>query len=164
MSGDATAAAATADLMDARGHELEACDLQLRSYGSVTAFAGRIRTVRCHDDNVLVREALSESGSGLVLVVDGGASLHTALLGDQIGAEAVRNGWAGVVINGAVRDVAALRGLRLGIRALGSNPRKSGKVGTGERDVEVSFGGVTFVPNGELVADEDGIIVAPPGG
>ncbi|MGI5284579.1 ribonuclease E activity regulator RraA [Nonomuraea polychroma] len=149
----------TADLYDERGDQLDSCDLQLRQYGGRHAFAGPIATVHCHEDNALLKSVLSEPGGGRVLVVDGGGSLHTALMGDVIAALAVANGWAGVVINGAVRDVAALRELDLGVKALGSNPRKSGKEGTGERDVPVSFGGVIFRPGAELFSDDDGILV-----
>nr|PZN40424.1 MAG: S-adenosylmethionine--2-demethylmenaquinone methyltransferase [Actinomycetota bacterium] len=149
----------TADLYDERGDELDSCDLQLRQYGGRSAFSGRIVTVRCFQDNALVRSVLAEPGEGRVLVVDGGGSLHTALMGDVIATMAVENGWSGVVINGAVRDVAALRRLDLGIKALGSNPRKSAKTGAGERDVPVTFGGVTFHPGAELFSDDDGILV-----
>ncbi|MFC4117641.1 ribonuclease E activity regulator RraA [Nonomuraea zeae] len=149
----------TADLYDERGDELDSCDLQLRQYGGRGAFDGTISTVRCHQDNVLLKAALSEPGAGRVLVVDGGGSLHTALMGDLIAGLAVANGWAGVVIHGAVRDVAALRELDLGVKALGSNPRKSAKEGAGERDVPVTFGGVTFVPGAQLFSDDDGILV-----
>ncbi|GAA4516144.1 ribonuclease E activity regulator RraA [Nonomuraea ferruginea] len=149
----------TADLYDERGDELDSCDLQLRQYGGRRAFRGRIATVRCHQDNALVKAALAEPGEGRVLVVDGGGSVSTALMGDVIAGSAVANGWAGVVINGAVRDVAALRELDLGVKALGSNPRKSAKDGAGERDVPVTFGGVTFRPGAELWSDDDGILV-----
>ncbi|MFG1943857.1 ribonuclease E activity regulator RraA [Nonomuraea sp. NPDC048826] len=149
----------TADLFDERGDELDSCDLQLRQYGGRRAFHGRISTVRCHQDNALVKAALAEPGEGRVLVVDGGGSVHTALMGDVIAGSAVACGWAGVVVNGAVRDVAALRELDLGVKALGSNPRKSAKDGAGERDVPVSFGGVTFHPGAELWSDDDGILV-----
>ncbi|MEV1004705.1 ribonuclease E activity regulator RraA [Nonomuraea sp. NPDC050202] len=149
----------TADLYDERGDQLDSCDLQLRQYGGRHAFAGPVVTVLCHEDNALLKSILAEPGEGRVLVVDGGGSLHTALMGDVIAGMAVSNGWAGVVINGAVRDVAALRELDLGIKALGSNPRKSGKQGTGERDVPVTFGGVTFHPGAELFSDDDGILV-----
>jgi regulator of ribonuclease activity A len=94
-----------------------------------------------------------------VLVVDGGGSLHTALMGDLIAGLAAANGWSGVIINGAVRDVAALRTLELGSKALGSNPRKSTKAGAGERDVPVGFGGVTFTPDDEVYSNDDGIVV-----
>ncbi|MEU0569924.1 ribonuclease E activity regulator RraA [Nonomuraea sp. NPDC005983] len=149
----------TADLYDERGDELDSCDLQFRQYGGRRAFHGVIATVRCHEDNALLKAALSEPGEGRVLVVDGGGSLHAALMGDMIAGLAVGSGWSGVVINGAVRDVAALRALDLGVKALGSNPRKSIKNGTGERDVPVTFGGVTFSPGAELFSDDDGILV-----
>ncbi|GGT27295.1 ribonuclease E activity regulator RraA [Nonomuraea spiralis] len=149
----------TADLYDERGDELDSCDLQLRQYGGRRAFHGTIATVRCHQDNALLKAILSEPGEGRVLVVDGGGSLHAALVGDVIGGEAVAAGWAGVVIHGAVRDVVALRELDLGVKALGSNPRKGGKTGAGERDVPVTFGGVTFSPGAELFSDDDGILV-----
>ncbi|MDF2710042.1 MAG: rraA [Nonomuraea muscovyensis] len=149
----------TADLYDERGDRLDSCDLQLRQYGGRSAFAGAVATVRCHEDNALLKSILSEPGEGRVLVVDGGGSLHAALIGDVIAGLALANGWAGVVVNGAVRDVAALRELDLGVKALGSNPRKGGKQGTGERDVPVSFGGATFRPGAELFSDDDGILV-----
>ncbi|KAE8765341.1 ribonuclease E activity regulator RraA [Georgenia thermotolerans] len=154
-------APATADLYDEHGEALQSCDTQLRQYGGSRAFAGTIATVRCHEDNALVKAVLGEPGDGRVLVVDGGGSLHTALMGDLIAGSAVRNGWAGVVIHGAVRDVAALRTLELGIKALGSNPRKSAKTGAGERDVAVTFGGATFTPGARLVSDDDGVVVLP---
>ena len=148
----------TADLWDERGDELQSCWVQLRRYGGHAAFTGTISTVRCHRDNALVKSALAEPGQGRVLVVDGRGSLESALLGDLIAASAVEHGWAGVVIHGAVRDVAALRALPLGVLALGSNPRRSAKEGVGERDVSVAFGGVEFGPGRTLWADEDGVV------
>lgn len=156
-----SAAIGTADLYDEYEEQLQSCDLQLRQYGGRRAFAGHIVTVRCREDNALVKQVLATPGEGRVLVVDGGGSLHTALMGDLIAASAVQNGWAGVVINGAVRDVAALAELDLGIKALGSNPRKSAKTGAGDRDVVVSFGGATFTPGARLVSDDDGVVVLP---
>jgi regulator of ribonuclease activity A len=152
---------ATADLWDEHGDELVSCELQLRQFGGVRVFEGAISTVRCHEDNALLRAQVSEPAEGRVLVVDGRGSLGAALMGDQIGELAVSNGWAGVVINGAVRDVGALARLELGVKALGSNPRKSRKTGAGEVDVPVSFGGVTFVPGARLVSDDDGVVVFP---
>ena len=151
---------ATADLIDAFGDELRSCETQFRQYGGRTAFAGPVSTVRCHRDNGLVKRLLNGPGEGRVLVVDGAGSLASALLGDMIAAAAVANGWSGVVLNGAVRDVAALRGLDLGVKALGSNPRKSAKDGVGEVDVPVTFGGVRFSPGDRLYSDEDGIVLA----
>ncbi|GAA2603612.1 ribonuclease E activity regulator RraA [Actinomadura fulvescens] len=151
---------ATADLIDDFGDELQSCETQFRQYGALTTFGGPIATVRCLRDNGLVKRLLNTPGDGRVLVVDGGGSLASALMGDLIAAAAVRNGWAGVVINGAVRDVATLRTLELGVKALGSNPRKSAKDGAGEVDEPVSFGGVEFRENDWLYSDEDGIVVA----
>jgi regulator of ribonuclease activity A len=110
-------------------------------------------------DNALLKSVLSTPGDGGVLVIDGEGSLHTALVGDVIAELAHSNGWAGLVVHGAVRDAAALRDLDLGIKALGTNPRKSSKAGVGERDVTVSFGGVTFVPGDIAYSDDDGIVV-----
>jgi len=150
----------TADLYDRYGDSLASCDLQFTQYGGRASFDGRIRTVRCWEDNALLKRLLGEPGGGQVLVVDGGGSLHTALVGDLIAGMAAANGWAGVVVNGAVRDVAELRRIGIGIKALGSNPRKSGKTGAGEADLTVSFGGVAFRPGAYLYADEDGIVVS----
>ncbi|MGG5257818.1 ribonuclease E activity regulator RraA [Phycicoccus avicenniae] len=152
----------TADLYDEHGDALQSCSVQLRRYGGVARFTGPVSTVRCHRDNALVKAALAEPGEGRVLVVDGGGSLESALMGDLIAGSAVAQGWAGVVIHGAVRDVVALGDLPLGVLALGSNPRKSAKDGVGERDSPVAFGGVEFVPGATLWADEDGVLVTRP--
>jgi regulator of ribonuclease activity A len=150
---------ATADLVDEHGTALASCDLQFRQFGGRDRFSGSIRTVTCHQDNALVKQVLNEPGNGQVLVVDGRGSLHSALLGDLIAASAVRNGWAGVVIHGAVRDTRALAELDLGVKALGSNPRKSAKLGVGDVDTPVTFGGITFLPGETLWSDSDGILV-----
>ncbi len=155
---------ATADLVDEIYPDVRSCDLQLHNYGGVTSFAGRITTVRCFEDNALLKSILSTPGDGGVLVVDGGGSLHTALVGDIIAGLAAENGWAGVIVHGVVRDAAALRTIDVGIKALGTNPRKGTKTGAGERDIEVSFGGVTFVPGEVAYSDEDGIVVVAAGG
>jgi len=156
-----TPAVSTADLYDEHGEALQSCDLQFRQFGGRSAVTGAAATVRCFQDNALLKSVLSEPGEGRVLVVDGGGSLHTALMGDLIAGLGVANGWAGVIINGAVRDVAVLRTLDLGIKALGSNPRKSGKTGAGERDVQVSFGGITVRSGDQVTSDDDGIVVHP---
>jgi regulator of ribonuclease activity A len=128
----------------------------------VRSFSGPIATVRCREDNVLLRRQVSEPGGGRVLVVDGGGSFACALLGDNIAEIAVRNGWAGIVVNGCVRDVVALAELPIGIKALGTNPRPSGKAGGGETGVPVTFGGAEFAPGSILHADDDGVIVLSP--
>jgi regulator of ribonuclease activity A len=149
----------TADLVDDIGPDVRSCDVQFRQFGARTQFAGPITTVRCLEDNGLLKSVLSTPGEGGVLVIDGAGSLHTALVGDLIAELAHSNGWAGLVIHGAVRDAAALRGIDLGIKALGTNPRKSSKIGAGERDVTVSVGGVSFVPGDIAYSDDDGIVV-----
>ncbi|GFG72646.1 putative 4-hydroxy-4-methyl-2-oxoglutarate aldolase [Mycobacterium botniense] len=131
---------ATADLVDAIGPGVRSCDVQFRQFGGRTQFAGTISTVRCFQDNALVKSVLAEPGHGRVLIVDGAGSLHTALVGDVIAGSAYANGWAGLIIYGAVRDAAALREIDIGIKALGTNPRTSTKTGAGERDVVVHLG------------------------
>jgi regulator of ribonuclease activity A len=150
----------TADLIDAH-EELQSCDLQFSSFGKRQRFSGAISTVRCRHDNALVKKVLSQPGTGGVLVIDGDGSMHCALVGDVIAGMAAANGWAGIVVRGAVRDSAAMAMLDLGIKALGTNPRKSAKAGEGEIDVPVEFGGVVFAPGDYLYADEDGILVSP---
>ncbi|MFC8529046.1 ribonuclease E activity regulator RraA [Nocardia sp. NPDC057227] len=150
---------ATADLADEIGPEIRSCDTQFTQFGGRAAFSGRITTIRCFQDNLLVKQTLSAPGAGRVLVVDGGASVHTALVGDIIAGRGVDNGWAGVIVNGAVRDSAILRTLDIGVKALGTNPRKSTQTGSGEKDVPVEFGGVTFVPGEVLYSDHDGVVV-----
>lgn len=153
----------TCDLYDEHGEALAVCDTPLPSYGGRTRFAGPISTVRCHEDNVLIERALNEPGEGRVLVVDGSGSLHRAVLGDRMAGLAQSNGWAGVVVHGAVRDSAELGRLDVGIRALGTNPRKSLKHGEGARDEVVGFGGAVFTPGARVVCDEDGVVVLPVG-
>jgi regulator of ribonuclease activity A len=150
---------ATADLLDDYGRRAAVCEIEFRQFGGVRDFAGEISTVRCHEDNVLVRSRVAEPGHGRVLVVDGGGSLRVALVGDVVAGLARDNGWAGLLVHGAVRDVASLAGLALGVKALGTTPRPSDKTGAGEIDAPVTFGGVTFRPGAILYSDDDGIVV-----
>lgn len=150
---------ATADLYDEHGDALQSLALQLRSFGGNARFAGPIRTIRCFQDNALVKSTLTTPGDGAVLVVDGGGSLQTALMGDLIAQSAVDGGWAGVLINGAIRDSAVIATLPLGVKALGTNPRKSAKTGAGVLDEVVTIDGVVFRPGARLFADEDGVLV-----
>jgi regulator of ribonuclease activity A len=149
----------TADLVDDIGADVRSCDQQFRQFGGRSEFVGPITTVRCFQDNALLKSVLSGPGDGGVLVVDGDGSLHTALVGDVIAELGRSNRWAGLIINGAVRDAATLRTLDIGIKALGTNPRKSTKTGSGERDVVVSLGGVDFRPGDIAYSDDDGIVV-----
>ena len=154
--------AATVDFVDdlvEAGRRVRTCSLQFEDLGGTTRFGGPVRTVRCKEDNALVKATLATPGNGAVLVVDGGGSLRTALTGDLIAGLAIDNGWSGLLINGAVRDRVALGEMALGIKALGTNPAKSAKTGAGEVDVPVEFGGVRFEV-GELVfCDDDGVLV-----
>ena len=148
----------TADILDEHGDRADVCLIQFRSFGS-TAFSGPVATIRCHEDNVLVRKRAGEPGEGRVLVIDAGGSMRCALVGDSIATLALERGWAGIVLNGCVRDSRALDGVGLGIKAVGTNPRPSRKEGSGAVDVPVSFGGVTFEPGAVLHADDDGVVV-----
>lgn len=155
----------TTDLLDNHESLLQQETLRVvtpmfQRYGGKTAFAGHIVTLKLFEDNSLVRTALGEPGAGKVLVVDGGGSLRCALLGDQLAELAVKNGWEGVVVYGCIRDSAAINALPLGVRALNTHPLKTVKKNVGERDVPVTFGGVTLKPGEWLCADEDGIIVS----
>ncbi|MGW3469317.1 ribonuclease E activity regulator RraA [Saccharopolyspora sp. NPDC000995] len=152
-------AQATADLADREGPKVRSCDVQFRNLGGRAAFEGRIRTVACFQDNALLKKVLSEPGDGQVLVIDGRGCLHTALIGDVIAEIGRSSGWSGVIINGAVRDSAVLAGMEFGVKALGTNPRKSTKTGEGTVDEVVELGGVRFVPGEYVVSDQDGVVV-----
>ncbi len=150
---------ATADLADEIGPDIRSCDTQFLQFGGRDVFSGPITTIKCFQDNLLVKQTLSEPGNGGVLVVDGGASIHTALVGDIIAGRGVDNGWAGVIVNGAVRDSAILKTLDIGVKALGTNPRKSTQTGSGEKNVPLEIGGVTFNPGETVYSDQDGVVV-----
>lgn len=155
-----TAPFTTADLCDAHQENCQVCSTQFRQYGGRRIFSGRLRTLECRNDNVLLRRALEQPSAGEVLVVDGGGSLETALIGDIIAGLGRKNGWAGVIIFGAVRDAVALGEMDFGVKALGTNPRKSGKAGTGQADVVVRQGGAVFTPGAWVYSDDDGLLVA----
>jgi regulator of ribonuclease activity A len=154
---------ATADLVDEYGEALASISVQLRSFGRRARFAGAAVTVKCFEDNALLKQTLSEhpDPQGRVLVVDGGGSLRTALVGDLIAAIAVEHGWAGIIVHGCIRDSVAIGGLEIGIKALGTNPRKSSKTGSGVVDAPVEIGGVVIAPGRVVHSDEDGIVVLP---
>lgn len=152
----------TSDLCDACD-EAQACALQFRGWGRRRAFAGSIRTICVHEDIALMRDVISQPGNGDVLVIDGGGSLARALFGDVMAANASRNGWAGLVINGAIRDGVEIDAIDIGVKALGTVSKRGERAGGGEVDVPVHFGGITFMPGRRLVADEDGVIVLPHG-
>ena len=149
--------AATCDLFDRFKDAARFLLPGFRDFGAVTRFSGPVVTVKCVEDNSRVKELLATPGNGQVLVVDGAGSLRCALMGDMIAASAVKNGWAGVVIWGAVRDVAALATLPLGIKALAAMPRASTRRDQGIIDVPVELPGALVNPRDVLIADEDGI-------
>lgn len=160
---DENKAVATADLSDELDRDVQVIEPPWNDYGGNIAFSGPAATVRCHDDNSKVREMLESPGEGRVLVVNGGASVQCALLGDMLGDLAVANGWTGVIVNGCIRDSQAIGKLPLGVKARATHPRKSVKAGKGETQVTLAFGGVTITPGDVIYADADGILVQPMG-
>jgi len=151
---------ATADLSDAHP-EIQICEPIFADYGGVLAFHGTIVTLKVFEDNGLVRSTLETKGERRVLVVDGGGSLRCALVGGDLGALGVKNGWVGIIINGCVRDCEELTAQAIGVKALGIYPRKSEKgLHGGHVDKVVSFAGATFRPGEWLYADADGIVVS----
>ncbi|MEO0977839.1 MAG: ribonuclease E activity regulator RraA [Pseudomonadota bacterium] len=150
----------TCDLNDAHPDKVRLVQLPFRDFGGKPAFAGKIRTAVMVEDTKLVQEELfSAKGDGGVIVLDGGGSMRTALLGDRMGERLINNGWSGIVINGAVRDAQMLTGLDLGIKALGTSPVRSAKAGTGAIDVPVAFGSVLIKPGMFIYCDADGVLV-----
>lgn len=142
------------------GKTLRVVAPMFQRYGARASFAGQIVTLKIFEDNTLVREVLGEPGQGKVLVVDGGGSLRCALVGDQLAILAQKNGWEGIVVYGCIRDSADINQLDIGVRALNTHPQKSVKRGVGERNLSVTFGGVTFYADEWLYADEDGVLVS----
>ena len=151
----------TPDLCDQYPDLVEVVEPLFSNFGGRIAFGGVIVTVKCFEDNSLVKEVLAEPGHGKVLVVDGGASMRRALMGDMIAENAVKNGWEGVVIYGCIRDVDVIMSLDLGVQAINTVPMKTDKRGEGQRDIAVTFGGVTFKPGAFIYADNNGVIVSP---
>ena len=152
---------ATADLCDAHADVVKVCQTPFRSFGQIAAFHGPIRTLSVLDDNALVRQTLERPGQGAVLVVNGGGSLKRALVGDNLAKLALDNSWAGVVVHGAVRDVAVINTMNVGVKALGTVPLRADRDVIGEIDIPTAFGGVIFTPGDWLYSDADGVIVSP---
>lgn len=149
----------TPDLTDEHP-ETRAIELQFHNFGAVKQFGGPAVTIKCHEDNSLVKACVGEPGEGRVIVVDGGGSMRRALLGDMLAEQAAASGWAGLVIHGVIRDVDEIGATRLGVQALGTAPLKTEKLGVGQRDVPVSMGGVTIQPGEYVYADNNGVIVS----
>lgn len=150
----------TTDLCDAHETRVRVVEPMFASFGGKLAFHGKIATLKLFEDNSLVRKAVESPGKGRVLVIDGGGSLRRALVGDQLAALAVKNGWSGIVVYGCIRDSRAISEMNIGVFALDAHPMKTVKKNVGEADIPVTFGGVSFVPGEWLYADEDGVIVS----
>jgi regulator of ribonuclease activity A len=149
----------TPDLSD-EAPEVSALELQFRNFGAIKQFGGQVVTIKCHEDNSLVKQCVDEAGLGRVIVVDGGGSQRRALLGDMLAEKAATNGWAGLIINGVIRDVDEIGRTNLGVQALGTCPIKTEKLGVGQRDIMIQMGGVDIAPGDYVYADNNGVIVS----
>ncbi|SGY84719.1 putative 4-hydroxy-4-methyl-2-oxoglutarate aldolase [Moritella viscosa] len=148
------------DLCDRHFNQLSVMDPIFQSYGKATIFSGQAVTVKCFEDNSLVKELAGTPGEGRILVVDGGCSTRRALLGDMIAENAVKNGWAGFVIYGAIRDVATINTLELGVKAITACPVKTEKRGLGDAGINLHFAGVNIAEGDYIYADLNGVVVA----
>lgn len=151
----------TSDVCDDHDDTVAILTERFVSLGGRGGIAGVAVTLKVFEDNSMVKDAVTEPGAGRVLVVDGGGSLRRSLVGGNVAAEAAANGWAGFVIRGAVRDTLELQATDIGVFALGTAPRKTEKLGIGDRDVAVTFAGVTIRPGDHVYADHDGVVVLP---
>ena len=150
----------TPDIADEFPGEVTAIELAFRNYGGIAHFSGEVVTVKCFEDNSLVKELVGQPGHGRVIVVDGGGSRRRALLGDMLAEAAADNGWAGLVINGVIRDVDQVGATSLGVQALGTIPLKTEKLGHGQQDIPLHFGGANIRPGDWIYADNNGVLVA----
>jgi regulator of ribonuclease activity A len=148
------------DLCDLHEPDIQVAESSFRNYGGRTVFGGEVVTVRCFEDNSVIKELVATPGNGKVLVVDGGGSLRRSLLGDQLAAKAAENGWSGFIIHGAIRDIEVIAKIDIGVKALNAIPLKTEKRGVGDTNIPVTFSGVTFSPGTYVYADLNGIIVS----
>jgi regulator of ribonuclease activity A len=149
----------TPDLCD-EYPEVEVLDPIFNNFGGKESFGGEVVTIKCHEDNSLVKENVGKPGLGKVMVVDGGGSMRSALLGDMLAEKAAKNGWEGLVIFGCIRDIDVIMETNLGVQALAVHPRKTEKKGIGEMNVPVKFAGVQINPGDFIYADNNGVIVS----
>ena len=150
----------TPDLCDAHEGKVRVLDPIFNNYGGVSAFFGKAVTIKCFEDNSVVKELVSQPGEGQVIVMDGGGSLRRAILGDMLAEKAAKNGWAGLVINGCIRDVDEIRNTELGVKALNIHPMKTEKRGLGDLNIPVQMAGQTIQPGEWVYADNNGVIVS----
>ena len=160
LTGPETVSYSVPDICDEFMEEISVLEPLFSDFGGKHRFSGEIATIKCFEDNSLVRDAVRSQGRGRVLVVDGGGSLRRALLGDMLAASAAENGWQGLLINGCVRDVEILKTIDLGVKALNSHPAKTDKRGEGQPGVDITFAGATIRSGNYLYADVNGIVVA----
>ncbi|REL31725.1 putative 4-hydroxy-4-methyl-2-oxoglutarate aldolase [Thalassotalea euphylliae] len=148
------------DLCDHFPNDVNVFETQFNSYGQHQVFCGQAVTVKCFEDNSVVKKLVGTPGQGKVIVVDGGASMRRALIGDMLAEEAIANGWAGVVINGCLRDAATINQMAIGVKALGTIPIKTDKRGLGDQDIDIRFAGVTVKPGDWVYADLNGVLIS----
>lgn len=156
---------ATCDICDANEDKIASGTLAVlppvfQKFGKRVAFSGKATTLKVFEDNVLVRATLETPGNGNVLVVDGGGSLRCALVGGNLGVLAEKNGWAGIIVNGCIRDSEEINNCNIGVRALATHPQRSVRKGVGDRDLRVSIAGVAINPGDWIYADADGVLVS----
>ena len=150
----------TPDLCDQYPELIQVVEPMFSNYGGRERFGGEIVTVKCFEDNSVVKQLVATEGQGRVMVVDGGGSMRRACLGDMLAEKASANGWSGLIIYGCIRDVDEIMATDIGVQALGTHPMKTAKKGIGETQIPVTFGGVSFNPGHYVYADNNGIVVA----
>ena len=150
----------TPDLCDQFPDDVLVLDPLFNDYGGKSSFYGQVITIKCFEDNSVVKALLDEPGLGRVIVMDGGGSLRRSILGDMLAANAVKNGWSGLVINGCIRDCDEIAPLDLGVKALNTHPMKTDKRGIGDKNVPVTFAGQTINSGDWIYADRNGIVVS----
>lgn len=160
-SPDQATSISTPDLCDAYPDKVRVLDSIFNDYGGVLSFYGSAVTIKCFEDNSIVKQLVGTPGEGRVIVMDGGGSLRRAILGDMLAAQAADNGWAGLVINGCIRDCVEIAATPLGVKAINTHPMKTEKRGLGDRDVPVTFAGQTILPGEWIYADQNGVLVTP---
>lgn len=150
----------TSELCDLYAEQVDVVEPIFSSFGGVSNFYGKVTTVKCFESNGLIAEVLEENGEGRVIVIDGGGAVRRGLIDAELAQLAVDNGWEGIVVYGAVRQIQQLENLDIGIHALAPIPVSADESSAGESDVPVNFGGVTFFPEDYIYADLTGIILS----
>lgn len=148
------------DLCDKFPESTQVLECQFIGFGQHQTFSGQAVTVKCFEDNSIVKSLVNSPGNGRVIVVDGGGSTRRALLGDMLAEAAVKNGWAGLVINGYIRDVATINTLAIGVKALGATPIKTDKRGLGDLNIDIRFAGVKISQGDWIYADQNGVLIS----